>query len=491
MTATAGQNENAQKLLPADIAEAAASAAVAAVRSILSQNADTPAAEQKSLGKKGRNKTGGQLKFTKQELNTMSPKLRNYFICKDRVVTYRFHKGVYEVNFRRDGIKIYVAATDLETLKVRFREKLELYFSQHPEVPRPARNKYAFIQAYPLYPQQPMAPSAPVPQFYASVPVMHPQFMENYPTMQPQFMNTYPAMQPQFTAAYPAIQQTPLSPQQEALSTVLFTDYVAQWLALKKPTVKPRTYQEYERMSKYHFEKDFSGVLLKDMTRTRIQEYLFHLVDEGKYRTAEKLQLAFNCIFDLAADDLGFVSPMKKIVLPYHESKKGSALTKEEEKKLVDFCIGHKDNEASSALLIMLYFGLRRSELATIRPEENALVCTTSKQRQGRVEVDRKIPFTPVFRRVLPFVDFERAKTVNLSTVHTTFKRLFPERHPHELRYTFITRAKEAGCNLEAVMLWAGHSFDKDVKTSAVDRGYTDYSDEYLYNEAQKIDYTL
>lgn len=40
-------------------------------------------------------------------------------------------------------------------------------------------------------------------------------------------------------------------------------------------------------------------------------------------------------------------------------------------------------------------------------------------------------------------------------------------------------------------MLWAGHSFDKDVKTSAVDRGYTDYSDEYLYNEAQKIDYTL
>lgn len=67
----------------------------------------------------------------------------------------------------------------------------------------------------------------------------------------------------------------------------------------------------------------------------------------------------------------------------------------------------------------------------------------------------------------------------------------FPNHHTHELRYNFIARAKEAGCNLEAVMLWAGHSFDKDVKTSAVDRGYTDYSDEYLYNEAQKIDYTL
>ena len=139
----------------------------------------------------------------------------------------------------------------------------------------------------------------------------------------------------------------------------------------------------------------------------------------------------------------------------------------------------------------MLYCGLRRSELKTIHTEENFLVCTTSKQRQGRVEVERKIPFSPMFRKVLPYIDFEKAKSVNLSTTQTTFKRLFPEHHPHELRYTFITRAKEAGCNLEAVMLWAGHSFDRDVKTSAVDRGYTDYSDEYLYNEAQKIHYEL
>mgnify|MGYP001624332852 FL=1 len=275
------------------------------------------------------------------------------------------------------------------------------------------------------------------------------------------------------------------------MQSVLFTDYDAQWLALKKQTVKPRTYQEYERMSKCHFQKDFAGVPLKDMTRTKIQEYLFRFVDEGKFRTAEKLHLAFSCIFDLAADDLGFVSPMKKIVLPYHESKKGNALTKAEEKTLVEFCVSHKDNAASSVLLVMLYCGLRRSELKSIRAEENFLICTTSKQRQGRVEVERKIPFSPMFKKVLPYVDFEKAKSVNLSTIQTTFKRLFPEHHPHELRYTFITRAKEAGCNLEAVMLWAGHSFDRDVKTSAVDRGYTDYSEEYLYNEAQKIHYEL
>ena len=91
----------------------------------------------------------------------------------------------------------------------------------------------------------------------------------------------------------------------------------------------------------------------------------------------------------------------------------------------------------------------------------------------------------------MPHIDFEKAKQTNLNTIGTTIKRLLPERHPHELRHTFISRCKEAGCNLEAVMLWAGHSFDKDVKSSAVDRGYTDYSQEYLVQEAQKIDYIL
>jgi len=51
------------------------------------------------------------------------------------------------------------------------------------------------------------------------------------------------------------------------------------------------------------------------------------------------------------------------------------------------------------------------------------------------------------------------------------------------------TRAKEAGCNFELVMLWDGHKFDEHVKSSAVDRGYTTYSDEYYFKEIEKIDY--
>lgn len=74
--------------------------------------------------------------------------------------------------------------------------------------------------------------------------------------------------------------------------------------------------------------------------------------------------------------------------------------------------------------------------------------------------------------------------------INRSFQKILSKgRHTHELRYTFITRAKECGCNLELVMLWDGHKFDEHVKSSAVDRGYTTYSDETYFSEIEKINY--
>ena len=274
--------------------------------------------------------------------------------------------------------------------------------------------------------------------------------------------------------------------------TVLFNDFAKNWLALKEKTTKPLTFREYKRLFEHDIAPTFADRTLADIDREYVQNFLFRYVEEGKLRTAEKLQLILRCIFDLAASDYKFDSPMAKIVLPKHQSKKGSAFTYEEEKRLVDYCIAHPELTASGALLVLLYTGMRRSELQTLRIiDENWLECDTSKEKMGNDVVPRRIPITPMMRKVLPYIDFEKAKQTNVNTINTTIKRLFPNHHTHELRYNFITRAKEAGCNLEAVMLWAGHSFDKDVKSSAVDRGYTDYSQEYLVQEAQKINYIL
>lgn len=57
-----------------------------------------------------RNQKGGILKFNKQELKQMPLKYKNLFACEDKIVKYRFHNGVYEARYRRDGFNIAVSS---------------------------------------------------------------------------------------------------------------------------------------------------------------------------------------------------------------------------------------------------------------------------------------------------------------------------------------------------------------------------------------------
>ena len=207
---------------------------------------------------------------------------------------------------------------------------------------------------------------------------------------------------------------------------------------------------------------------------------------KGTLRMAHKLFLILRCIFDMVADDYNISSPMKKVVVPNYQSKSGTAFTYEEEKTLVHHCLANLKKDASHAFLVLLYAGLRRSELASLKIIDGTwLECETSKERMGKNVVKRKIPFTPMMKRMLPYIDFKKAKNVNLNTLQTTMKRLFPDHHSHELRHTFISRCKESGVSGEVVSIWAGHSLTGTITTTV----YTHYSDEFYLKEAQKVDY--
>lgn len=268
--------------------------------------------------------------------------------------------------------------------------------------------------------------------------------------------------------------------------TVLFGDYARDWLEIKRKTCKESTVKEYERLSSVNLLPVFGERAITDISRQELQSYLFRFIDEGKHRKAEKLALMLNCIFDMAAEDFGLPSPMKKVVLPAYQTKRGQALSKDEETRLVNYCKTHKEVEGTDALLVLLYFGLRKSELRSIEVIDGQwLRCETSKKRLGQNVVLRKIPLTPQVKKVLPFIDFERAKNTNLNTISTRMKRLLPERHPHELRHTFISRCRECGVPSEVVSIWAGHSLTGTI-TSTV---YTHFSEEFQLQEAEKVVY--
>ena len=271
----------------------------------------------------------------------------------------------------------------------------------------------------------------------------------------------------------------------------LFSDFTEDWLNVKKQTVKESSYKSYVQLVNVHLLPQFGNYHVNEITRKEIQEFLFTLVNDGRNRTAQKLYTMLKAIFAVACEDCGIKSPMAKVTLPHYEVKKGKAFTKADEKTIIDFCKANPQYFGNSAILVLLYTGMRVGELPSITCDDKFIYCKSEKTRKGYADVIRKIPISPMLRKVMPLIDFEQAKTTSRHTVRDAVKRIFPDRHTHELRYTFITRAKEMGCNPELVMVWAGHEYDADVKTSKVDRGYTDYSQEYVLQEINKMDYNL
>ena len=108
--------------------------------------------------------------------------------------------------------------------------------------------------------------------------------------------------------------------------TVLFNDFAKSWLTLKEKTTKPLTFKVYKRLFEHDIAPAFTNRTLADIDREFVQNFLFRYVEDGKLRTAEKLQLILHCIFDLAASDYKFDSPMAKIVLPSTKAKKAARL---------------------------------------------------------------------------------------------------------------------------------------------------------------------
>ena len=353
----------------------------------------------------------GSINFTTKEINEMPETVKKLLILNNHVIHYRYHRGMYQVRFRRDGYKIEVASKDFDVMKRKFLAALTEQTAHKPS------------------------------------------------------------------------------------KTPLMKDYLKQWLAEKKPTLKEGTYRGYENLIKLELLPTFGDKHLDRITRKDIQDYLFRIVEQGKNRTAQKLKQLLNAVFSLAVEDYDFKNPMTKIKLPHYEVKKGTPLSKDEERKMLLFCRENPQLQGIHSLLVLLYTGMRVGELSSMQIEENNgytyISCETGKTRQGYAPVRRRIPISPMFRKVWNEIDFEKAKKTGKKTLDDTIKRIFPTRHLHELRYTFISRCKEAGCNLELVMLWDGHEFDKDVRSSKVDRGCTQYSDEVYFGDIEKVNYSL
>lgn len=201
-----------------------------------------------------------------------------------------------------------------------------------------------------------------------------------------------------------------------------------------------------------------------------------NLIDGLSGKTAEEVFSLLSQTFKCAiAHRIVPFSPLDTLLRPSHERKHGHALTKQEERQLLE-----TSGKYTESFAIALYTGMRPNEYETVRREGDLLIAKNSKRKGKKIEYKR-MPINPMLR---PYIS-DSPKMATAQTLRKNFKKLFPDKILYDLRTTFNTRCVECKVDNAARKLMMGHSLGK------LANAYTDVSDEFLITEANKIAYDL
>ena len=259
-----------------------------------------------------------------------------------------------------------------------------------------------------------------------------------------------------------------------------FTDFADYFFEnFYKRKVAASTLRVALNQFKNHLQPCFGNMQLKKITPKKCQILLDKLEAEGKGKTAEDLFTILNLIFKAAVKH-GLIpnNPMDMVFHQKHEREHGKALTKAEERLLLEKTA---DTPYQLMFAIALYTGLRPNEYKTARIEDNFIVSNNSKRKNGKTEL-KKIPVTPMLKPYLE--DITELYFTRLEQIRNKFNKILPGHRLYDLRTTFYTRCMECGVADVAIKKFVGHTLGGLAET------YADLSDEFLLTEGRKLDYT-
>ena len=259
-----------------------------------------------------------------------------------------------------------------------------------------------------------------------------------------------------------------------------FTDFADYFFEnFYKRKVAASTLRVALNQFKNHLQPCFGNMQLKKITPKNCQILLDKLEADSKGKTAEDLFTILNLIFKAAVKH-GLIpnNPMDMVFHQKHEREHGKALTKAEERLLLEKTA---DTPYQLMFAIALYTGLRPNEYKTARIEDNFIVANNSKRKNGKTEL-KKIPVTPMLKPYLE--DITELYFTRLEQIRNKFNAILPGHRLYDLRTTFYTRCMECGVAEAAIKKFVGHNLGGLADT------YADLSDEFLLTEGRKLDYT-
>lgn len=246
----------------------------------------------------------------------------------------------------------------------------------------------------------------------------------------------------------------------------------------RKRKVKPKTFENDLYRYNNHLKPVFGSIPIKKIMPAQCQSLIDSYLIKGQSKTADEVYSLLNVIIKMAiAHGLTERNPLAIIVKERHRRQHGTALTKDEEKFLLEKTAGTR---YQLLFAVALYTGLRPNEYYTAQIKGNFIIAVNSKRKTKNTEYKR-IPITPMLQPYLNKVT--ELQFPRLEYMRDKIKAILPHHKLYDLRTTFYTRCQECGVAEVARNEFVGHSLGVLGDT------YTDLSDEFLLKEGKKLNY--
>ena len=272
----------------------------------------------------------------------------------------------------------------------------------------------------------------------------------------------------------------------EQLKKISLFDFVEQWLPVAKANVTKHTYNHYVVIMEI-LTDECGGKTISSITPHDIKKVWNKFA--GKSQSyINKARYLYNSMFNSAIEE-GYcrINPcMSKSSKPCKGTTGTHRCLTDEEINLIETT----PDKMQLAAMMMLKAGLRRGEVLALDKDHihddriwitNAVQFTGNHATVGKTKTESSRRNVPLFAPLKPFIDQMDKYTISTRNGEICTKKSFESswnsymKHlsqkagheirfrPHDLRHTFITKARDKGIDIHIVMNWVGHSSEKMI----------------------------